>query len=294
MQPPLSPAVFTPDGLGIVFSIARDQTCFLYRADISTGVASRVTKSVSGCEFDPVFSPDGRHLAFARAPEDGLHASIVLSDSDGSGERVLVPGDDDNLQPTFVPHSNRVLFMRSAAFEHHSPFVNNNRHKFDVFVVDGIGGGVSALTHEQFYEISRVSVSADSEKILLSVSTYPQGDHFLVAPMGSPATFTRSFQPAIQNAPVHPVCRDAVWLPDGRSLLFLGASETPGSSRFDYNIYRLTIDAGSVDRLTDLIGVVDGFSVSPDAKRAVLLQRGVYSVLDLDTRQLAPIELRLP
>jgi len=273
LQPPLSPAVFTPDGLGLVFSAAHDEKCFLFRAEISTGVAHRFTGSASSCEFDPAFSADGKWLAFMRAPEDGLHAALIIADSDGRNERVLVPDDQDNLRPVFLPDSSQILFLRSAAFEHHSSLVDNNRHKFDLFAVDRTSGQVSALTHKKFYDVNKVSISKNSEEILLSVTTYPEGYHFLVAPTKNPATFTDSIQPTVPDSPSPPICSDATWLPGDGRILFMAASLQPGRSDFDYNIYRLMIGTNSIQRLTQLAGVVDGFSVSADGTRAVSCRR---------------------
>jgi hypothetical protein len=194
----------------------------------------------------------------------------------------------------FVPHSDQVLFLRSAAFEHHSPLVDNNRHKFDLFLADSANGDAVALTHKQFYEISHVSVSADGTQVLLTVVTYPEGDHLLIATLRSPETFTENLQPAVPGGPTLPVMYNAEWLPDGRSVLFMGASETSIGSMFDYNIYRLVIGTNMIERLTQLTGLLDGFSVSMDGKKAVLLRGGAYSILDLNTRQLTPVELRWP
>ena len=49
LQPPLSPAVFHPDGTAIVFSVARGKTCFLYKADIATGTMQRITARPRAC-----------------------------------------------------------------------------------------------------------------------------------------------------------------------------------------------------------------------------------------------------
>jgi Tol biopolymer transport system component len=293
-QPPLSTAVFMPDGSGIALSVAHGETCFLYRAEIATGVMRRLTQAVSGCEFDPAFSPDGKRLAFMRSPRNGLRAALFIANADGSGEKMLVPAEEDNLEPVFVPYSDQILFLRSGAFEHHSPLVDNHRHKFDLFVADSANGHVSALTHNQFYEISNVSASYDGKQFLLTVSTYPEGDHFLIGAIRNTETPAITLQPAVARGPTSPAVYNAVWLPDGRNLLFQAASQPFGGGNFDYNIYRLTIATGGVERLTRLTGLLDGFSVSADGKRAVLLREGQYSLFDLGTRQLTPVQLHMP
>jgi Tol biopolymer transport system component len=276
-QPPLSPAIFTPDGSAIVFSVARDSNCFLYQADIASGAVRRVTKTTLGCESDPAFSPDGRQLAFMRAPRSGEHAALTIG----------------KLRPVFVPHSKLILFLRSGAFDHYSPLVGNHRHKFDVFSVDTETTNVTSLTEQKFYEINQISVSADGKQLLLSVSTYPEGEHFLVAPIAKSPSAARSLQPGVPNRPEGgPIDYCAVWLPDGKSFLFYAATEPPGGGNFDYNIYRFTIDSGTTEKLTQFSGMLDGFSVSADGKKAVILRQDVYSILDLSTKQLTPVKLQ--
>jgi Tol biopolymer transport system component len=294
VEPPLSPAVFTPDGRSIVFSLSHGATCFLYKTEIATGTKRRLTQAAAGCEFDPTFSQDGKRLAFMRAPENGARAALIVANADGTGERIVVPADEDNLNPVFVADSGQVLFLRSAAFEHHSPLVDNRRHKFDLFAADTASGHVSMLTHREFYELSHVSASSDGKQFLLTVSTYPEGDQFLLVQADNPAAPTISLQPKVPQNPDSPVIYNGVWLPDGRSILFNAASQPPGGANFDYNIYRLTIANGSIERLTQLTGLLDGFSVSADGKKVVLLRQGEYSVLDLSTHQLTPVRLQKP
>lgn len=291
-QPPLSPAIFTPDGSGIIFSVAREGTCFLYQADIASGAVRRVTKANSGCESDPAFSQDGQQLAFMSAAGPGEHAALVIGKPDGTGIRTLVPNTEDNLRPVFVPHSKLILFLRSGAFEHYSPLVDNRRHKFDVFSVDTETGKVNSLTEQKFYEISNISVSADGKQMLLSVSTYPEGDHFLVGPVVKSLSPAKGLQPSVPIGPAGPLSYGAVWLPDGKSFLFFAATEPPGGGNFDYNVYRFTIASGTAEKLTQFSGLLDGFSVSADGKRAVILRQGVYSILDLGTRKLTVVPLQ--
>jgi Tol biopolymer transport system component len=115
----------------------------------------RVTKATWSCEFDPAISPDGQQLALMSAPRPGEHAALVIGKPDGTGIRTLVPNAEDNLNPVFVPHSKLILFLRSGAFEHYSPVVNNHRHKFDVFSVDTETGKINSITEQKFYDVTK-------------------------------------------------------------------------------------------------------------------------------------------
>jgi TolB protein len=285
--------VFTPDGSAIIFSVTRGGNCFLYRGDAVSGAMRRVTRANTGCESDPAFSPDGSKLAFMVAPRAGARAALMVANADGNAARALVPGDEDNLQPVFVPHSNQILFLRSGAFEHYSPLVDNMRHKFDVFAADLDSGSVTALTNKKFYEISHLSVSPDGKRAIITVSTYPEGDQFLVLPVGRSQGTPQTLQPSVIGGPSSsPVIYNAVWMPDGKSLLFSAAAVPAGGGNFNYNVYRLTIASGAVEQLTQLTGLIGGFSVSPDGKRAVVLYGGEYLILDLSTHQLTKVPLQ--
>jgi len=293
-QAPLSPAVFTHDGSAIVFSVARNDNCFLYQADIASGKVRRITDATSGCESDPAFSLDGRRLAFMRSARIGARAALMIAKPDGTDAKTLVPSGEDDLQPIFLPGSDQILFLRSGAFEHHSPLVDNSRHKFDLFSADLSNGSVTALTDQKFYEMSHVSVSADGKQILITVSTYPEGDHFLIYPVTTSQAHVKSLQPKVPDGPKGgPVLYNAVWIPDGKSLLFSAATLHQNGGNFDYNVYRFTLASGTIEKLTDLTGLLDGFSVSSDGKRAVLLHQGVYSILDLGTHQISSIALQM-
>lgn len=135
-----------------------------------------------------------------KAPRAGDHSALVIANSDGAAQRVLVSDKEDNLKPTFVPHSNQMLFLRSAAFEHHSPLVDNRRHKFDLYSVDIGTGRVTALTDQRFYEITSVSASHDGKHAAITVDTYPEGAHFLIFSLEDPQRPPRSLQPIVPNA----------------------------------------------------------------------------------------------
>ncbi len=289
-QPPLSPATFTPDGAAVLFSVAEGKTCFLYQADIASGVMHRLTRANTGCESDPAFSEDGHRLAFMFAQERGARAALILANPDGTSQRTLVSSTEDNFQPVFVPHSNRILFLRSGVFGHYSPLVDNHRHKIDLFSADIASGAVTQVTEQKFYECGHVTVSADGKRIILSVITYPEGNHFLMLSAGETGTTLQSLQPAVANVPSPPVIYNASLLPDGRSIIFSAAAQPP-TGNFDYNVYRLDIVSGAIEQLTADSGLLDGFSVSADGRKAVLLRQDVYSILDLGTHQLTKIPI---
>jgi Tol biopolymer transport system component len=291
-QAPFSKAVFHPNGTQVAFTVAKGGTCFIYQADLKTGSAKRISHAQTGCETDPAYAPDGKHLAYILAPKPGMRGALVYADLNGGSPQTLAADTEDNLKPFFAPDSSRVFFLRSGAFEHHSPLVDNRRHAFDLFSVDLATRRVDQLTHQRFYELDQVDVSADGKLLAYSLSTYPEGDRFLIAPVDTPEKPTAALQPIVPRAPgPTPVLYKASWFPDGRSLLFMAASEPPSNGNFDYNAYRVSLGSGKIEQLTVLKGQIGALSLSRDGRKAILLQGDEYSLLDVDTHKLTSISI---
>ncbi|WP_170131341.1 TolB family protein [Quadrisphaera granulorum] len=92
---------WSPDGHTLALDgddFATGQTRDVVLVDVPSATARRIV-TASSVESSPVFSPDGRHLAFLRH-DDGARglasASIVLADADSGLARVLaLTGTDD-------------------------------------------------------------------------------------------------------------------------------------------------------------------------------------------------------
>lgn len=94
----------------IVFSGAptdatQDQTPQLYRIQSSGGAVQQITTG-GNAAIDPVFSPGGQRIAFAR-----LGVGIFTINPDGTGLRRLTTGVRDSY-PTFAPTGGRIAFVR--------------------------------------------------------------------------------------------------------------------------------------------------------------------------------------
>jgi len=60
-------------------------------------------------------------------------------------------------------------------------------------------------------------------------------------------------------------------MPDGKSILFMAGSD--GKHGYDYDVYRVNLATGSLDRLTTGSGYATDLKVSADGKTAVFLKR---------------------
>ena len=99
----------SPDGQTIVFDMLGD----LYTLPISGGTAKRIT---SGLPFDsqPVFSPDGKRIAFT-SDRDGSD-NLWIANADGSDPKQLSKDKDgDFISPSWTPDGEYVLVSRNQS-----------------------------------------------------------------------------------------------------------------------------------------------------------------------------------
>ena len=99
-----------PDGRRIVVSVQRGDNWDVWVYDIERDVATRLTFE-SGYDADPVWSPDGRYVAFVSDREDGQLATYrTRSDGTGEAERLIEPGKLEFPAPlSWSPDGTRLL-----------------------------------------------------------------------------------------------------------------------------------------------------------------------------------------
>lgn len=129
---------FSPNGRQVVFDrsvgVARIPQIFIVNVD-GTGLRQLTT---AGDNYDPVFAPNGRWIAFVSSRDRDFRpgrADIYSMRPDGSRQRILVGGPRKESEPDISPDGRRIAFTRG------SPRGPN------IFVAKSSGRRVRALTH---------------------------------------------------------------------------------------------------------------------------------------------------
>ena len=296
----------SPDGKLIAVDFGEDNTSFIYKVIVDTGVATRLTDAKTGAESSPAFSPDGKRIAYSYSPGNGAHASIITGNVDGSGLRSCSPSSSggNDYWPLFSPDNKTIIFARSGYYGSYSPIAQAHPHAWSFYAADLDGTNVRQLTDESFYMASPPSASPDGKNIVVvteDLDTPRKISIYSLDHIGKPLLMLR---PHVPKEADHkdPILDYPNYTADGKSILFMAASNGKLWSGYDYDVYRVDIGTGAVERLTEGNGFATDLRVSADGKTAVFLKwlsdrRGTpvtneLYLLDVETHKLTILKAR--
>lgn len=134
-----SSPTWSPDGSKIVFDSGRDGNREIYIMNTDGSDQTRLTFNPSS-DVGPVsFSPDGKHLAFARNKKDTGTAAffydIFVMNTDGSGVRQLTTDPEFDAEPSWSADGSKIHFISAR---------DGN---FEIYAINPDGTGEVNLTH---------------------------------------------------------------------------------------------------------------------------------------------------
>jgi dipeptidyl aminopeptidase/acylaminoacyl peptidase len=232
---------------------------------------------------------------YSYSPQRGGHSHIVISNVDGSGSYSWrAASETDDLRPLFSSDNKTIIFARSGYYGSYSPIAQPAQHEWNFYASDLNGDNVRQLTNENFYLVSRASVSLDG-KTLLFVSSEQNGVVILAYSLDQPPKPKVILRPGVGDTAAGTVLGDAMFMPDGNAILF-DAATTGSHGNFDYDIYRMDLHTQKVQKLTTANGYAYGLQLSHDGKTAVFMRdtsrwhatKTEILLLDLATRTLTP------
>jgi TolB protein len=150
---------------------------------------------------DPVWSPDGMHVAFSRGQD------VFVMNADGTGERRLTDGPASDGNPTWSPDGTQIAFVRGSGYVQ------------DIYAVRSDGTNLMPLTKKprEYVEILWLGIEwspVGSEIAFVAAPNVLDADIYVVSADGSGQRRLTERQ-----APVG----DLEWAPDGSGIAFSAA-----------------------------------------------------------------------
>jgi dipeptidyl aminopeptidase/acylaminoacyl peptidase len=289
----------SPDGKTIAVDFTKGKKSHIFFVALATGNATRLINDNKGEESDLSFSPDGKHIAYTYLPPNGERSRIIVGNADGSDLHAWLPSTENvrDFSPTFSPDNETLIFARSRFYGNHSPIAQPHNHVWDFYSAHLDGTNIRQLTNQSFYNASRISVSPDGKSMVVMTEDLDTPQQIAIYSLEQTDKPARVLRPRVPGHERIYSCPN--FMPDGKSILFLAATE--GWQSYDYDVYRLDLETGAVDRLTKKNGYATDLRVFTNGKTAAFLKwrsdrhatpvESFLYLLDLQSRNVAPIKV---
>src|SRR5579864_7816971 len=293
----------SPDGKVLAITVKDGSAGFIYKVVVETGTASRLTLADSGQESSPSFSPDGMRIAYAYWPGKGARSKIIIVNVDGSDPREWPPSRGDDLSPIFSPDNKTIVFSRSGYFGSYSPIAEPHPHAWSFYASDLDGTNMRELTTESFYMASLPSISPDGKTMVVVTEGLNTSSKIAIYSLDRAGQPVLLLQPHVPKEADHknPIFNRPNYMPDGKSILFMAASNGRLGHGYDYDVYRLNIGTTALERLTNGNGYATDLRVSADGRTAVFLKwrsdwhgtpvKSALYLLDVQAHRVMPLKV---
>ena len=244
----------SPDGRAVAIAELDGDTrsSDIFVVDLSRGSRHRITSS-RATDASPVWSPDGRRLAF-RSNREGMH-NLYLTDATGAGHEKRLARSDLGKYPTSWSQDERIAFHTGSSGT-----------RWDVLMADiRRDGATEQLLSSQFDE-AQAQFSPDGRRVAYTSNTSGRYEVW-VEPLGAGGA---PRQVSINGG------SDPRWRGDGRELYYLSAADqlyavavkTRGT-HVDFGPPRLLFTIADVDLTPPYTSHYDA---SPDGNRFLVRQ----------------------
>ncbi len=292
----ISSFAISPDNHSLLLARTINNNTFLYKISLETGAAFRLTQTRSGIESSPSFSASGKQIAFAYQQSASSPSRIFVVNADGNDLHSLFKTADGNdTAPHFTPHGAQIQFARIA--EDITPDPPGPK-PWDIYLASLDGPSVIPQTTQHYSTKWGPSFTGDGRHVVYGVGGLSRESLYVIS-LDKPTNPGDVLAFRIPNGPDSPIYGSPTFVPDGRSIVFLAASQ--GSKAFDYNVFRFDIATNVLSQLTTNNGYATDLAVSPDGNWAVFLRwtsrwgslpnLSQMYLLNLNTRAITPLSI---
>ncbi|THD52985.1 MAG: hypothetical protein E8A12_19185, partial [Phenylobacterium sp.] len=276
-KPALATPALSPDGSEIAFASGGD----IWSVPAAGGVA-RLLVTDPATEERPIYSPDGKQLAFI-STRNGVANIYILTFATGQLRRLTWSDSPEQLD----------AWSRDGKWIYFSSGANDIARQTDVYRVAATGGTPLEVSRERFLSEFNAAPSPDGQALALmakgnsGVQWWRNGHAHIdeaelwLKPVAAGAPYRRLLGPVAKH--LRPM-----WSPDGKTLFYM--SDQSGAE----NLWRLPAAGGSPTQITHFTsGRVLFPSIALDGS-AIVFERdfGLWK-LDLKSGQAAPVSVTL-
>jgi len=246
---------------------------------------------------DVEITPDGERVAYVRAihdiMSDSVRSNIWMVDADGEAHRPLLSGAANFNSPRFSPSGDRLAYV-----------AEDENAKTQLFV-RWLESGAAAVVTNLVESPSSIAWSPDGESIactmhvpaakrsLAEAPDKPEGAEWAPDPVVIDSVVYRFdgrgyLDPGFSHVFVVPAEGGAArqltagdfnhdgplaWMPDGSAIVFsANRDENWQYELTESDLFRVAVDGGDLEQITDLPGIEEAPSVSPDGDRIAFVR----------------------
>jgi len=271
----LQDARFSPDGQKVVYVVSHilpedkdkgrkeaKEYSALYLLDLETGNTKKITAGKSN-DTNPVFSPDGKTIAFVRVANDDK-PQIYLMPIDGGEPEALTEMKQGATSPVWSPDGTRIAFTAGIDWGENKPDRAKSpyRVKRNIWRFDAIGDLDLAVRNLYVIDVATKDVKqlTNSPTIDTSHKWSPDGETIVFNAMMHPDTF-KAFFFTLHTVDMDGNVRDilprdwgstgeAFFEPSGDSILFVGRPDDGQPIGTHSDLYRVQLSDGALTNLT--------------------------------------------